>query len=44
MISKVETIDFHLRYFRNNPNRYLVLNKGAAGHPARRGATERTRP
>ena len=27
----METIDFHLRYFRNNPNRYLGFNKTAPG-------------
>jgi hypothetical protein len=25
----METINFHLRYFRNNPNDYLVLNTAA---------------
>jgi hypothetical protein len=40
-----ETIDFYLRYFRNDPNDYLALNTAAPpGIPPRRGATERTRP
>jgi len=30
----METIDFHLRYFRNDPNRYLGFNKTATAAPA----------
>jgi hypothetical protein len=42
--AEMETIDFYLRYFRNDPNPYLVLNTVALpGIPQRRGATERPR-